>query len=79
MLRATNSSPAFAAIIKEGQPCETGARHLQSQLSVLQECDKSDPFKDIAGILMLRTQLTNLLVFTIDDEIEITVNLCEIV
>ena len=33
---------------KEEQPCEAGARHLQSQFSVLQECVGPDPFKDIA-------------------------------
>ena len=47
-LPVDGSEDHFIHCFKEGQPCEAGARHLQSQLSVLQECDRPDPFKDIA-------------------------------
>ena len=38
----------FIHCFKEQQSCETGARQLQSQLSVLQEYVSPSPFKDIA-------------------------------
>ena len=33
---------------KRDQPCAAGATQLQSQLSVLTECERPDPFKDIS-------------------------------
>ena len=47
-LSVDGSEDHFFHCFKEGQPCETGARQLQSQLSVLQECVRPDPFKVIA-------------------------------
>ena len=47
-LSVDGSEDYFIHCFKEEQPCETGARQLQSQLSVLQECVRSDPFKVIA-------------------------------
>ena len=47
-LPVDGSEDHFIYCFKEEQPCETGARQLQYQLSVLQECVRPDPFKDIA-------------------------------
>ena len=40
--------PQLRACFKRDQPCAAGAAQLQSQLSVLTECERPDPFKDIS-------------------------------
>ena len=47
-LPVDGSKDHFIHCFKEEEQCETGARQLQSQLSVLQECVIPQPFKVIA-------------------------------